>query len=118
MSKSLAKESLYLEHQLDVNAQRTSVRKKPSFYLAKIVLVLVFIASMSLFSFFQVRLYSRIITYRREINALEESIRDLTIRNERLRKEFEDLSSPTRLRKEAERLGLQPSDRLLELPIN
>lgn len=118
MSKILARESLYLEHQVDINAQEALGHRISDFYLAKVALILVLITSMGLLGLLQVRLFCKIISYKQEITALEESIRDLTIKNERLRKEVEALSSPTRLREEAERLGLQPSDKLIDLPIN
>lgn len=118
MSKALVRESLYLERQLDTELQTVPSQNKAKYSFFRLTLIISLVTSMFLVGLFQIKLYSRIVLYKQEITALEDSIRDLTIKNEELKKEVENLSSPTRLSREAERLGLQPSNRLLELPMN
>ncbi|HOL54980.1 MAG TPA: hypothetical protein P5253_04675 [bacterium] len=118
MSKNLARESPYSERQADVNLKPASIQNKTKYFLARIVFISVMVTSIVAFSLFQVKLYSKVISYRQEITALEDTITDFSIKNEELRREAEVLSSPARLREEAERLGLQPSDRLLKIPLN
>lgn len=118
MSKNLARESPYSEHQIDVSSKSASIQNKTKHFLTSIIFISIVVTSIVVFSLFQVKLYSKVISYRQEITALEDSITDFSIKNEELRREAEALSSPARLREEAERLGLQPSDRLLKIPIN
>jgi len=55
-------------------------------------------------------------SYQEEIRSLEEVIDSLSTKNEQLSLEIIRLTSPTRLRSEGKRLGLQPSNRIIILP--
>lgn len=119
MSKVLVERKAYIELPLENPKVLTStVPYKVQYRWIRLFLASLLLAGMLTMSLMQVRLYTELIHYQGEIRSLEEMIDNLLTKNEKLRLEAKRLSSPTYLREEGERLGLQPSDKVIILSTN
>jgi len=119
MSKVLVERKIYPSLPLeDSKALASTVPYIAKYRWIRLLLASVLIIGMLTMGLTQIRLYSRLVHYQGEIRSLEEAIENLSAKNERLRLEAKRLTSPTYLREEGERLGLQPSDKVIILPIN
>jgi len=117
MNRILAERNVYVDLQLeDLKEQSPQTHYKIQYRWIRLFLVSVLLVGMFTVSLFQIRLYSGLIRYQEEIRSLEEVIDSLSTKNEQLSLEIIRLTSPTRLRSEGKRLGLQPSNRIIILP--
>ncbi|MGC8971533.1 MAG: hypothetical protein ACP5K2_04940 [bacterium] len=119
MSKVLVERKVYVDLPSENPEILTSTTPyKVQHRWIRLFLASVLLVSMLTISLIQVRLYSELVHYQGEIRSLEEAIDNLLTGNEKLRLEAKQLISPTRLREEGKRLGLQPSDKVIILPTN
>jgi len=117
MNRILAERNVYVNLQLEeLREQTPQTHYKIQHRWVRLLLVSALLVGMFTVSLLQIRLYSGLIRCQEEIRSLEEVIDTLSIKNEQLSLEIIRLTSPTRLRNEGKRLGLQPSNRIIILP--
>lgn len=120
MSKVLARKSLYVDVVLEKAQEHQSIIPKEATYpwaRSSFILALLLTSILTL-GLLQVKLYNGLVSYKEEIRSLEEAIDNLSIKNEVLKLEVKKLTSPFRLKEEGKRLNLQPSNRVLILPVD
>lgn len=119
MSKVLARKSVYVNVPLEDVQRGLSVAPQRALNSwVRLLFVIVLFTSILALGLLPVRLYVNLLQYKGEIRSLEEAIDNLSVKNEILRLEVEKLTSPSRLREEGKRLNLQPSDRVIILPVD
>lgn len=119
MSRVLARKNLYAEAPLEVTQEHPSITPQRATYTwVRVFFVSALLTSILALSLLQVGLYTKLLHYREEIRSLEEAIDNLSIKNEALKLETERLTSPSRLKEEGKRLNLQPSNRVIILPVD
>lgn len=119
MSRVVTRKSLYVEAPLEATQEHLSTVPQRAIYTwVRLFFISALLTSILALSLLQVGLYVKLLHYREEIRSLEEAIDNLSIKNEALRLEAERLASPSRLKEEGKRLNLQPSERVIILPVD